>query len=53
MDNKELYNMVKEHLMGIEKNTGKIAKILDMAKDVISYVAAVCFIVVIIHVFFK
>lgn len=35
MDNKDIYNMVREHLMGIEKNTQKIADILQKAKQAV------------------
>jgi hypothetical protein len=47
LDNKEFYNMIREHLLGIEKNTQKIADILQIAKRCIISIF-ICFVIYLI-----
>lgn len=53
MDNKELYNMVREHLAGIEKNTEKLANIIESARHTVILGLIGYFAVLILHKIFS
>lgn len=53
MDNKELYNMVREHLMGIEKNTEKLANIIESTRHTIIGMVIAYVIVLILNKIFS